>query len=1043
MKRIFFLIALLISFSATAQKSLPAILDQDDQQVRKASAPNSISRDVIATLLDDIAKSSPNLFATYANPAWITSYDWTKLINTPTSLSAAGITSGLNTINGQSLFGSGNIPILGFVSQTLVGDVVIGGATGTKSVRFGTSTIANTQINNFSVYAAGQINIHTTAGANIQAVNTDASLSSVGQVSVSATGATVSGGSGNAISVPNSGNIALTGKVSHITTPTRNDTLTQVYVRNRSTGEDEIRDASTLGGSGSPSWGTITGTLSSQSDLKSALDAKANLTWTPNVTTTTGYTLQLSDAAKQILEQNATGVCTVTVPPNSSVNFPNGAKIEIQYTGIGNFQLVAGAGVTFRGPQSGIATTAGGLTRFGKFVIEQSGVTDTWNVWVSGTQFSTNAGAGIASNGALGNPTLSLDVAANNTWTGTQTFSANPVFNLPPRVDTAAYLTSISPSTHKMQMRSVSSISGGSLPSQTGNSGKYLTTNGTTASWGATALPAADATHDGYLAMGDWSTFNNKSTLPTPTVDGYVLSLVTGAPAWVAGGGGGLTGLTTNGVLVATGSTTAATPAYLSFVNSSSVSTLNINEAAASSQAAALINLNFTTAGGAAIKGYAGSTDLFNIGFNESATYEGSGGSTGGRTFAVVDDVSGGGAVRFGMGASGTFYVGPSSSSYALKVSQSGSTLVNGDLTVATTGMYTGVQTFASAPVFSTMTSGQVLYAGTSGVLSDDADMTYAAGGNITLGRSTTSNPGLNFAFSLGGGGGTVWSAAGTPFSTFGVNASGNYGGTASTNGGMAQYYYDIQNSAYRWGTGPTGTFYVGPSSASYAMRVTQGGAVTIPSLVGGSSTFLQTNSSGGVSVGTGGNTAGNGIAVSGTWPTQTISMNGGITAGTSSGTLALGGTIFQHSADAGSSSTTETDLYSDTVLGNTLGAVGDRIEADYVVDLTATGGTTKTVRIYFGGTKIFDSGALTVGTVTDNLYHVVVMADVVSGGSSSVRCITTSLSNVTSISQFTKVTSLNLATGLILKITGQSGVGAATNDVKAEMGAVTLYPKN
>jgi hypothetical protein len=89
------------------------------------------------------------------------------------------------------------------------------------------------------------------------------------------------------------------------------------------------------------------------------------------------------------------------------------------------------------------------------------------------------------------------------------------------------------------------------LPSQVGNNGKYLTTDGTTASWGVInlsgyvptsrtinttgplvgggdlsadrtiSIPAATGSVNGYLSFGDWNTFNNKQDAlgftPVPT----------------------------------------------------------------------------------------------------------------------------------------------------------------------------------------------------------------------------------------------------------------------------------------------------------------------------------------------------------------------------------------------------------------------------------------------------------------------------------------------------------------------------------------------
>jgi len=84
--------------------------------------------------------------------------------------------------------------------------------------------------------------------------------------------------------------------------------------------------------------------------------------------------------------------------------------------------------------------------------------------------------------------------------------------------------------------------SSGELPSQSGKAGKYLKTDGTTASWedgatgvtsvGATSpvvssggttpvisMPQATSSVSGYLSSTDWNTFNNKSRLYSGTVE--------------------------------------------------------------------------------------------------------------------------------------------------------------------------------------------------------------------------------------------------------------------------------------------------------------------------------------------------------------------------------------------------------------------------------------------------------------------------------------------------------------------------------------------
>lgn len=69
--------------------------------------------------------------------------------------------------------------------------------------------------------------------------------------------------------------------------------------------------------------------------------------WSDDVTadTTTAYTLVLTDAGKQVTMSN-TAASTLTVPPNASVAFTIGVRIQVVQLGAGAVTLTAGAGVT-------------------------------------------------------------------------------------------------------------------------------------------------------------------------------------------------------------------------------------------------------------------------------------------------------------------------------------------------------------------------------------------------------------------------------------------------------------------------------------------------------------------------------------------------------------------------------------------------------------------------------------------------------------------------------------------------------------------------
>jgi hypothetical protein len=78
---------------------------------------------------------------------------------------------------------------------------------------------------------------------------------------------------------------------------------------------------------GSVAWGSITGTLSSQTDLQAALDAKG-AAGIPQTSMAAAYTLVLSDANKHIYHPTTDTTARVwTIPANASVAFPIGTAV--------------------------------------------------------------------------------------------------------------------------------------------------------------------------------------------------------------------------------------------------------------------------------------------------------------------------------------------------------------------------------------------------------------------------------------------------------------------------------------------------------------------------------------------------------------------------------------------------------------------------------------------------------------------------------------------------------------------------------------------
>lgn len=98
-------------------------------------------------------------------------------------------------------------------------------------------------------------------------------------------------------------------------------------------------------GGGGGAWGSITGTLSDQTDLQTALDAKGDKVLAINAQSGTTYTLVLGDAGKLITLTNGSAI-TLTVPTNASVAFPVGTVIALAQGGAGTVTVSPAGGVT-------------------------------------------------------------------------------------------------------------------------------------------------------------------------------------------------------------------------------------------------------------------------------------------------------------------------------------------------------------------------------------------------------------------------------------------------------------------------------------------------------------------------------------------------------------------------------------------------------------------------------------------------------------------------------------------------------------------------
>lgn len=160
----------------------------------------------------------------------------------------------------------------------------------------------------------------------------------------------------------------------------------------------------------------------------------------------------------------------------------------------------------------------------------------------------------------------------------------------------------------------------------------------------------------------------------------------------------------------------------------------------------------------------------------------------------------------------------------------------------------------------------------------------------------------------------------------------------------------------------------------------------------------------------------------------------------TNPSTSTFGRALFDHFASVGNVTTGETDLYSDTIAAGQLASNGDKLSASYGGSFVSSGTATREIKIYFAGTAIFDTGALTLSLSAAWTAYV----DIIRVSSTFIRYMISFTTEGAALSAYTAVgelTGLTLSNTAVLKVTGQAaGVGAATNDIVAKLGSVSYY---
>jgi len=158
----------------------------------------------------------------------------------------------------------------------------------------------------------------------------------------------------------------------------------------------------------------------------------------------------------------------------------------------------------------------------------------------------------------------------------------------------------------------------------------------------------------------------------------------------------------------------------------------------------------------------------------------------------------------------------------------------------------------------------------------------------------------------------------------------------------------------------------------------------------------------------------------------------------------AEGGYIKDFYTEVTNSGTSETDLYTYTTKANTFAADGEKVVALYSGVFTGSATATRTYRVYFGGTNIFNSSTFTTGVgATGGDWTIRV--NIIRASSTSVNCVVEFIANLSgtsvTVTDYTTVSSLTLSGTNILKITGEAGsTGAGSDQIKAEMGTIQWY---